>query len=251
MEPRRKRYMVITAYYKESRDFLDRCLRSVARQTVPADHMLVADGHPQAWLDDAGVRHIKLDRSHGDYGNTPRGIGSLLAMAENYDGFCYCDADNWFEDGHIEACLAAAAEIGDGCDYVIAQRYLRRPDETIMPLEDEHIDHAVDTNCFFFLPGSYHALYRFSNMPRELSSIGDRVFYAALKAYDLRRALVPTRTVNYHNLWLPSYAALGEAPPEGAKPAINMSDINAWVTALNPREREIASRRSGLVLAAG
>ncbi len=242
------RYLVVTAYYKEDRDLLERCIRSVKAQTVPTEHLMIADGFAQDWIDEAGVRHIKLDRSHRDYGNTPRGVGAVLAMAEGYDGFCFCDADNWVEPIHVEACLGAAARIGETCDYVIARRFLRRPDETVMPLPDEPIDHHVDTNCYFFLPGSYHLLHLFSNMPNELSSIGDRVFYSGLRARELQRAVVTYPTVNYHCLWLPCYAAIGEAPPEGAKPAIDGSVINQWISGLSPRQREIASRRSGLNL---
>lgn len=240
------RHLVVTAYYKEDRALIERCIRSVQAQTVATDHLMIADGHPQAWIDGAGVRHLKLDRPHGDYGNTPRGVGAVLAMAEGYDGFCFCDADNWLETIHVEACLAAARGLGDDCDYVIARRFLRRPDETILPLTDEPIENHVDTNCFFFLPGSYHLLHLFSNMPNEMSSVGDRIFYSGLKARQLRTAVVTSPTVNYHCLWLPCYKVLGEAPPEGAKPAIDASQIDRWLSGLSPRQREIASRRSGL-----
>src|SRR6476620_8695990 len=80
----RPRYAFITPYYKEMRDFLERCVASVKQQTIRADHILVSDGFPQDWLDQADVRHVRLDCAHGDYGNTPRGIGSLMAVAEGY-----------------------------------------------------------------------------------------------------------------------------------------------------------------------
>jgi len=69
------RVAVITPYYKEDRLVLERCLRSVRKQTVAVDHFLVSDGFPQDWLDHEEVRHFRLGKSHGDYGNTPRGIG--------------------------------------------------------------------------------------------------------------------------------------------------------------------------------
>ena len=49
-------------------------MASVRRQTVPTEHLLVADGHPQDWLESESVRHLRLDRSHGDFGNTPQEI---------------------------------------------------------------------------------------------------------------------------------------------------------------------------------
>ena len=42
------RYAFVTPYYKEARDCLERCVASVRRQTVRADHILVADGFPRA-----------------------------------------------------------------------------------------------------------------------------------------------------------------------------------------------------------
>jgi glycosyltransferase involved in cell wall biosynthesis len=144
------RYAIVTPYYKEDKPLIERCISSVRRQTFPTDHFVVADGFPQAWIDDARVRHLKLDRAHGDFGNTPRGVGALIAIAEEYSGIGLLDADNWLENHHVEACLAAARAKGMPCDYVIAQRAFRRPDTTIMPVRDEQTIN-VDTNCFFFL----------------------------------------------------------------------------------------------------
>src|SRR5689334_20420519 len=106
------RYAFVTPYYKETRDCLERCIASVKQQTIPADHILVSDGFPQDWLDQADVRHVHLDRAHGDYGNTPRGIGSLMAVAEGYDGIGLLDADCWLEPDHLEHCLKQAEQVG-------------------------------------------------------------------------------------------------------------------------------------------
>src|SRR5690348_4286605 len=109
------RYAVVTPYYKEERWLLERCMNSVRTQSLPADHFLVADGFPQDWLDHEPVRHIRLDRNHRDFGNTPRGIGALVAIGEGYDGIALLDADNWFESHHIEECVAASGR--SECDY--------------------------------------------------------------------------------------------------------------------------------------
>jgi glycosyltransferase involved in cell wall biosynthesis len=240
------RYLVVTPYYKEERFLLERCIASVKKQTIEVDHLLVSDGFPQDWLDFAGVRHIKLDRGHGDYGNTPRGIGAVLAIAEGYDGFCFCDADNWLEQNHIALCLIAARNAGEDCDFVISRRFLRRPDETIMSISDEPIESHVDTNCFFFLPGSYHSLHFFAGIPRELAGIGDRLFYLALKAAQLNVAVVDVPSVNYHCLWAPIYAAAKEEPPAGAKPHIDKQPMTDWLSSRTPRERQVISRMTGL-----
>ena len=212
------KYIFVTPYYKEDSKLIKRCLESVTNQSICCDHILIADGFPQKWIDDTGVRHLVLDRSHGDAGNTPRGLGALLAIAEEYDGIGLLDADNWLERNHLEVCLNAANKMEGGianCDFIIAQRYFRRFDETIMPI-DEEAGH-VDTSCFFFLPGSYSFLPQWSLMPKRVSAAGDRFFNAFIMQKNLRVATTSIKTVNYHNTYVYPYLSLGETPPPEAK----------------------------------
>ena len=130
MENGGKRYCVVTPYFKGS-IASESLLDSVARQTVAVDHILVADGFPQPWLSSKPVRHVMLDRAHGDYGNVARGVGALLAVAEKYSGIAFLDADNWYDEDHIECCLAAARTSPD-CVFVAAQRKFVRPDGSVM-----------------------------------------------------------------------------------------------------------------------
>ena len=238
------RIAIVTGYYKEEPQLLQRCMRSVRQQTVVADHIMVADGFPQDWIDSMDVRHIRLDRKHGDYGGTPRGVGSLLVIAEDYDAIGFLDADNYLEPNHLELGLQAARGVPD-CDFVIAQRYFRRPDQTILEIVDEPLDQHVDTNCFLFLPGSYHAVIGFAIIPRQLSAIGDRIFYSALKSRNLCSAVIPAKTVNYNCLWASVYAAVGEVPPPCAKPNVDNGPLCDWISGLTTRGRHILNRRIG------
>ncbi len=241
-ENNRSKFAIVTAYYKEDRSFLERCLHSVRQQSLAADHIVVADGFPQDWLDEAGIRHIRLDRRHGDYGNTARGVGALLAIAEDYVGIGFLDADNWLEPNHLSECLAAAvAPSGEPYDYVIAQRNFKRPDETTLIVDDE--PGHVDTNCFFFLPGAFYAIPRFAGIPRALSSLGDRIFYQELSTQPLRATVLKKKTVNYHCLWESLYRAAGEAPPAAAKPNIDQQPLIAWLNGLSPTHRNAVARR--------
>src|SRR5574337_2079445 len=102
---------VVTPYFKEPAATLARCIDSVRKQHADREigeiaHILVADGHPQHWIDDLSVRHLKLDRAHGDFGNTPRSIGAQLAASEGYDAIAFLDADNWLDPDHVAACVA-------------------------------------------------------------------------------------------------------------------------------------------------
>ena len=133
----RHRCIVVTPYYTEDRSTLERCIRSVRSQSVATEHLLVADGNAQDWIDHEGVRHLRLDRSHADHGNTPRGIGAVLAAAEGFGAIALLDADNWLDSNHLEVCLNAAASAGSKCDFVIARRRFRRPDGSVLPGQDE------------------------------------------------------------------------------------------------------------------
>lgn len=243
------RYAIVTPYYKEPRDTLERCMRSVRNQTVQTDHILVADGYPQDWIDTSGVRHLRLDRAHGDFGNTPRGMGAMMAIAEQYDGIGLLDADNWLESEHVATCVATfnAASAQNPVDYVVAKRYLRRLDETIMPINDEPIEQHVDTNCFFFFPGSYPLVPHFGLMPKELSPIGDRIFYQAMRSRGLRFAVNAQHTVNYQCMWESVYLSLGEQPPHGAKPNIDGAVVQAWINSRSPSEQILAQRLAGIL----
>jgi glycosyltransferase involved in cell wall biosynthesis len=244
------RYAVITPYHREERGMLKRCIDSVERQTVAADHFLVADGFPQDWIDGERVRHLRLDRAHGDNGNTPRGVGALLAAGERYDGIALLDADNWLEPDHVEVCLAAARSTNRGlCDLVIARRNFLRPDETIMAVKDEGIDVHVDTSCFFFLRGSYHTLPIWALMPKKASPVCDRVFYQAIRQRRLIVAVTRRPTVNFHCRYESPYRALGEQPPPDAKPNASGRAFVDWLGTLSDRDLEIESRLAGGPLA--
>ena len=242
------RPMVITPYYKEDPALLRRCMKSVRDQTTPTGHMLVADGHPQDWIDAEPVRHLKLDRAHGDFGNTPRGVGSLLAAAEGFAPIMMLDADNWLEPAHVEACLQAAAS-APGTDFVVTASLLRRPDESIMPIPSRPTLEHVDTSCFVFFPGSYQMLAVWALIPQQMSPIGDRVFWAAMRARGLAGiAVTDPPTVNYHCLWETYYRALGEPVPADAKPNIDSAPIYQWWSGLSQEERDLITRRVGISL---
>jgi hypothetical protein len=241
------RYAIITPYYKEDRSLIERCITSVRNQSIRADHFVIADGFSQAWIDDAGVRHFKLDRNHGDFGNTPRGVGALIAIGEEYSAIGLLDADNWLEPNHIEACLAAAHTSPTPCDYVIARRTLRRLDETIIPLPENPL--FIDTNCFFFLRGSFSVTPYWATMPKRLAPLSDQYFTQMIRRLPYTYASVSRPTVNYHCLWEVVYHWIGETPPPEAKPNIDeVAKVDNWLRSLDRRELEIASRLTGVQL---
>jgi hypothetical protein len=247
----RKRFCVITPYFKERRDLIEHCIESVARQIVKVDHILVADGFPQNWLDSVSIRHIKLDRSHSDYGNCARGIAAMMAVAEKYDGIAFLDADNWIDDDHISTCLGAANEHPSAA-YVIAQRHFVRPDGSVMasvtPADVPYAEH-VDTNCYLFLPPSFHLLHYWCTIPQELSTHGDMLFRYVLTRYiPLAPAITSKRTVKYLCMFGGIYLQIGEEPPVGAKPFIDWKKCTDWLNTLSKQELVLVNQLSGLEL---
>lgn len=248
------RVAVITPYYKEPRPWLERCLASVRAQTHPVTHVVVADGHPQDWLDDSGVRHLRLDRAHADFGNTPRSLGAQLAVSEGFDAVCFLDADNWYEPDHVAGCLAAVAAAPHPVDYVVARRRFVREDGRPLPRafdEDATPTRAghVDTNCFFVLRGAYHALGRWILIPKPLGMLGDRVFRMALEREAAPRAFAETVTVNYLCTFPDPYLALGEVPPPFAYTHVDHEGTRRWWHALPAGERAFVEQLLGTPVA--
>jgi hypothetical protein len=216
-------------------------MKSVADQTVRVDHILVADGHAAAFVDDWSVRHIRLDTEHADFGNTPRAIGCMLGISEGYRGIALLDADNWFEPDHIESCLSAAAK--EPCAYVATLRNFYRIDGSPMLIDDESVETHVDTSCFFFLEDSYALLPLWGTMPKPLAPVCDRVFYSILKGRGGSMAQTGRATVNFQVHYDNFYRRLGETPPPGAREAINFRVIQDWIDSLDG----VALRKASLM----
>lgn len=242
------RVAVVTPYFKEPREWLERCIASVRAQTHACDHILVADGHPQDWVDGAGLRHLRLDRGHADYGNTPRSIGGQLAVAEGYDAIAFLDADNWFEPDHVQTCVDVA--VHSGADFVSARRHFVRADGSRMPVrigEDENGSH-VDTNCFFLLFGAFHTLPRWLLMPKPMAIWCDRFYLSSLREEGLTEARTAHATVNYLCTWADVFRSIGEEPPAYAKLGLPRERLLEWARRLQPGDLAAVRRLSGCSL---
>jgi len=243
---------IVTPYFKETPRVLARCIDSVRTQQSSAHvgeitHFVVADGHPQHWIDDLGLRHVKLDRSHGDYGNTPRSIGAQLAASDGHDAIGFLDADNWLDPDHVACCADALMRAAEPVDYVVARRRLVRDDGSALPIaprEDETFEH-VDTSCYFLSWSAFHLLGRWSVMPKPLSIVGDRIFRQALREAGLKFTAVDHPTVNYLCTWSTFFDAIGETPPEYAKPNIDLGPVTRWWQRLDARSRSVVERLTG------
>ena len=246
-----ERFAIVTPYYRETRETLERCIENVKGQSVATDHFVVSDGHPQNWLDGAGVRHLRLDLAHKDFGNTPRGIGAMLAVSEGYQAIGFLDADNWYERDHVEQCCTAATTIsGPPADLIVAKRHFVLPDGTVTDLIDE--PNHIDTNCYWLLEGAFHLIHYWLTMVPQISPLCDRVFYRVAIENGLVMRHTKSATVNYVGNYQLIFRAVGRVAPPDAKPAINQRPIFEWILSLDQRQQRLVNKRCGFdVLAWG
>lgn len=213
------RVAVVTPYHREPLAMLERCHASVCAQGVDADHLMIADGYPRDPIDRWDALHLKLPRAHDDNGNTPRGLGSLLASRGDYEFIAYLDADNWYRDDHLRS-LLALWESGRG-PVCASLRSFHGEDGTDLGIteEDEDALRHVDTSCLLIHRSGFECLPVWLQMPRPLSPICDRVFFAALLHRRLAVASTRARTVAFRSRYRVHYEAAGAPVPPDAKDA--------------------------------
>lgn len=223
------RIAVITPYHREPAGMLRQCHESVKAQRIPADHFMVADGHPDAEVAGWDVRHVVLPGEHRDFGATPRGVGSVLADAEGYDFIAYLDADNWYEPDHLASLLELHAQTG--APVCCSFRSFHRPGgETLATTEPEEdsLKH-VDTSCFLLHRAAFGVMPVWTRMPKRLVPLGDRVFLAALRKERFTILSTRKRTVAYRTLHELHYRNAGLEPPAGFKPRNLTQDGFQWL----------------------
>lgn len=84
------RIAVVTRYFKESPEVLRRCLAWVRSHCVPVDHVLVADGHPQSWVEQQPrVTQIELRKGSADFGDSRAPSASWWRCVASTTSFSY------------------------------------------------------------------------------------------------------------------------------------------------------------------
>jgi hypothetical protein len=207
---------VVTPYYKEPTDILKRCHESVKRQTHgDVIHVMVADGHPNEEVDGWDVVHIKIPAC-GDYGDTPRAIGALVASNMGVDGITLLDADNYFYDDHVETLLKHQAS--SGAQVVTGTRMLVRMDGTQMGVDTESEGNNFnDTNCYLVMRPAFPAFGSWGFKDKLAGITGDRVFWETIKRAGFTRTHCATPTTYYVTSFAFHYQVNGEVPPPNSK----------------------------------
>lgn len=188
---------VVTPYFDEDRNTLDRCIKSVADQSYSAAHFLIADGKPQLDLPEFDIEHLILPAPHRDYGNTPRCIGALSAINRGFNAIFFLDADNWYESSHVEEAIRIKLDKVE-TDVVASSRKIILPDNIeVSPDADEIARNHVDTSCMALFEEAFSILPLWATMTPELSLIGDRVIFGTMKRRGFKIQYTNRQTVNY------------------------------------------------------
>lgn len=226
---------VITPYYKESLDILTKCHASVLKQTYKCTHILVADGNVNSEMDNWNADHIKLPKSHNDIGSTPRLIGCYHAIGLGYDAVAFLDADNWFDEKHIESLVSLYQSTQ--ASFLYSNRYLCRLDDSIIKTDEQIFPPKfVDTNCMMFTSSGFHILHKWVLMPSYGHLIGDRVMTFYIKESGVKIAYTELPTVYYRCNKEGVYKANGEIPPERTLPRPDYEkSFKLWEEDGNPK----------------
>jgi glycosyltransferase involved in cell wall biosynthesis len=234
---------IVTPYHRESEAILRQCHNSVLAQDYPCEHIMVADGHARAAVNDWQCHHITLPRSHGDNGNTPRTIGSLYAINQGFDAIAYCDADNWYRADHIDSLVAMHRQ--DNAPVCASGRSIHRLDGSKMADLEKHDSRShIDTSCLFLTRAAFHLCSLWALMPQMLSPICDRIFYSALVGGNFQIAYTGLPTLAFRSQYARHYKSVGESPPDGAKEEMTGELITRW-NGLGDAERQMYFRRLG------
>jgi hypothetical protein len=236
---------VITPYYKESLEVLERCHHSCLAQEGgwPLRHVMVADGHARPEIDGWDVEHITLPKAHGDNGNTPRCVGAISAINQGYWPILLLDADNWFQPWHLTT-VVALRQRHPSADVLAMGRECALPDGTPIPgvpEEDLGLRH-VDTSCYVFYPSAFRVLSLWGMMPTYMGPICDRFIRQSITDYGLVMAGThqPSVVFTAHYSW--AYQALDRPVPD------DVHDID-WARLRAHFDPEDVFRRTGLHLA--
>jgi len=241
-----RRVAIVTPYHGEPLAWIAKAHASVLMQTHAADHVLVADGRPEAAIDAWDCRHIVLPRGHRDWGHTPRAIGALAAVADGYDAIGFLDADNWLQVDHVASLIALAER--EGADLATSLRNLHHIDGRFLrqcALVDG-ID-TLDTNCMLFQPSGFAAIAAFALVPIRARYIADRWVGNWMRYRNRRIATTGQATVAYRVRYRKFYEESDlPMPPDAAELGIeHPRDVSDWWKNLSAEERRYFAKVMG------
>ena len=206
---------VVTPYDRTDPAWLRQAHISVRGQTLPATHILVAEGGHAAEIPDFVGTHIVLNRHYDDRGTTARLIGCFNAMALGADAIAFLEPENWFMPGHLKALMdiAAASQL----DAIASARMLHRLDGSPMmkcPVVDGR--NAIDTSCLIVLRPAFRFLAGWVSRTGADVEQTDQFVWRDMRDSGARLGFLDQPSVAYRARHAVYYQMARETPPPGA-----------------------------------
>jgi hypothetical protein len=170
---------------------------------------MIADGYPNPEVDKWKVQHIILPFSSNDNGNTPRTIGGILAKNKQYDYISFLDSDNWYLKDHLKSLITLFNSTN--IDVACSKRLFFSLNGKALPYSESQEDFYVhvDTSCYMFKPSTYHIINFWSDIPKILSPICDRIFLQKLLISKFKIMSTNKRTVGFTSKYKSHYILAG------------------------------------------
>jgi len=209
------RIAVVTPFWCSDQEFIEDCHQSILNQTYYCHHIIVCDGCPPPIISDdrqATTTIIRLKERSNDFGNTPRGVGSILALERGFDAIFFLDADNWFASDHVSSVLShGQSSSGKLC---ISRRIIVAIDGTPLGLCDssDGIQFA-DTSTMALLGRATEYARKWLSIESKYSAIGDRIFFKDAIALDFHVQRTERATVAYRARHAAFYDRVSLAAP--------------------------------------
>jgi hypothetical protein len=161
---------------------------------------------------------LQSSTPHDDYGNAARAIGSVSAIVREFDAIAYLDADNWFDDDHLERLLRSHRQ--SNAAICTTGRKLYDFADGFMGICPE-VDGTtfVDMNCYFLTRQAFGLITYLYMTPLSHCQLVDRILWNEIVRSGIARHHDVTPSVNYRTLYAFHYRYFGMTPPPNAKVA--------------------------------
>jgi glycosyl transferase family 2 len=221
---------VVTPHYGVEEAWLERCRESVRSQTVPCTHFLVNDGDPDVELEgDDRTEVVRIPGPHRDVGNAGRAVGSVCAIAQQYEAIAYLDADNWYEPEHLESLVELHLE--SQALVCTSTRNLYGLDGTFLEVCPETDGVLfVDTSCMLLTRPAFGIVASWYLMPEGTRMVSDRVVLRTIKERKMSMAHTGRPTLNYTTRYAAHYEHVGKPSPPGAVKLEWVPEESRWET---------------------
>lgn len=228
---------VVTPYYNEPLEWIHSMQLSVLNQTHASTHIIVCDGN--ALPSPLNAEVIVLPKRIGDYGDTPRAVGTAYAIGRGFDAIAYLDADNGYDHNHIES-LVDAHKISSAEIVTSGRRFVSLDGIQMAECLSSNGIEFSDVNCLFFTKNAYHLLSKWVLMESDFHPIDDRVIWHAVLNSGLKKAHTNKITVAYRATHPGIYRDLSAPIPEALSQSKEQKIAQAltkWEESGNPSLR--------------